>query len=108
MFWRVFILVALGVVNVVLFYRMVWSPQGLIAYHSLKEQHRSLENRVAELDKANLLLSKEIRLLQADDKYVEKMIRQRLHYVRDNEVLYLFTDSQTAPRLGADPDAGKN
>lgn len=108
MFWRVFILVALGVLNVVLFYRMVWSPQGLIAYHSLKEQHRGLENRVAELDKTNLLLSREIRLLQADDKYVEKMIRQRLHYVRDNEVLYLFTDSQTAPRLGAEPDAGKN
>lgn len=108
MFWRVFILVALGVVNVVLFYRMVWSPQGLIAYHNLKEQHQSLENRVAELDKTNLLLSREIRLLQADDKYVEKMIRQRLHYVRDNEVLYLFTDSQTAPRLGAEPDAGKN
>lgn len=108
MFWKVFILVALGIANVVLAYRMVWGPQGLIAYHSLKEQHRSLENRVADLDKANLSLSREIRLLQSDDKYVEKMIRQRLHYVRDNEVLYLFTDTQTAPRLGAAPDAGKN
>lgn len=108
MFWRVCILVFLGIANVVLFYRMVWSPQGLIAYHSLKEQHKSLENRVTELDKGNIILSKEIRLLQSDDKYVEKMIRQRLHYVRDNEVLYLFTDTPTVPRLGAAPDAGKN
>lgn len=108
MFWRVCILVFLGIANIVLFYRMVWSPQGLISYHSLKEQHRSLEKRVAELDKENIILSKEIRLLQSDDKYVEKLIRQRLHYVRDNEVLYLFTDTPTAPRLGAATDAGKN
>ena len=46
----------------------------------------------------NLSLSREIRLLQTDQKYVEKMIRQRLHYLRDNEILYLF---DAAPKSGA-------
>ena len=39
-------------------------------------------------------LSREIRLLQTDDSYVEKMIRQRLNYVRKNEILYLFDEAR--------------
>lgn len=108
MFWRTFILLTLGVVNALLFYRMVWSQNGLIAFRDLKEQHAALEARVAELDRSNLILSREIRLLQSDNVYVEKMIRQRLHYVRDNEILYLFTDAQASQRPGVAPHEGKN
>ena len=35
MFWRVFILVALGLINVVLFSRMIWGPTGLMEYREL-------------------------------------------------------------------------
>ncbi len=108
MFWRVFILLALFAVNVALFFRMVWGPQGVIAYRNLKAQHVALEARLTELDRGNLALSREIRLLQTDDKYIEKMIRRRLHYVRDNEILYLFSESQFPTRSGAVSDAGKN
>ena len=92
MFWRTFILVVLGLVNVVLFARMVWGPTGLIEYRELKHQYAELEKQIANLDAENLSLSREIRLLQSDSQYMEKVIRQRLHYVRDNEVLYLFGD----------------
>lgn len=108
MFWRTFILLTLGVVNVVLFYRMVWSPNGILAFKDLKEQHTALVAKVAELDRNNVQLSREIRLLQSDNAYVEKMIRQRLHYVRDNEVLYLFTDAQASQRPGVTAHEGKN
>lgn len=108
MFWRTFIILVLGFANVVLFYRMMWAPNGLLAFKDLKEQHAGLEMRAVELDKANLQLSKEIRLLQSDNVYVEKMIRQRLHYVRDNEVLYLFTDTPSLSRSGAAAHEGKN
>ena len=39
MFWRSFILVILGLVNVVLFSRMVWGPTGLLEYRELKKQY---------------------------------------------------------------------
>ena len=39
-------------------------------------------------------LSREIRLLKTDPAYVEKVIRQRLNYVRKNEILYLFDKSR--------------
>lgn len=107
MFWRVFILVVLALVNVVLFSRMVWGPTGLVEYHQLKRQHADLEKQIVALDAENLALSREIRLLQSDNQYVEKMIRQRLHYVRENEVLYLFRDTAEAGS-GAAKNDGKN
>ncbi|WP_291440884.1 septum formation initiator family protein [Desulfovibrio sp.] len=93
MFWRSFILVVLGLISVVLFSRMVWGPTGLLEYRELKRQYAALETQIAGLDAENMALSREIRLLQSDNQYVEKVIRQRLHYVRDNEVLYLFDTS---------------
>ena len=108
MFWKVFLITTLGVLNVVLFYRMVWSPYGLLVYHQLRQEHAQLETQVQELDKHNLALSREIRLLRNDDSYVEKMIRQRLHYVKDNEILYLFNDAQSSSKAGATVDEGKN
>ena len=108
MFWKVFILTALGVLNLVLFYRMIWSPYGIMAYHELRQEHEYLEKQVYELDQTNLALSREIRLLRDDAGYVEKMIRQRLHYVKENEVLYLFTDAQSTSKAGAVADEGKN
>ena len=93
MFWRSFILVVLGLISIVLFSRTVWGPTGLLEYRELKKQYADLEKQIADLDKENMALSREIRLLQSDNQYVEKVIRQRLHYVRDNEVLYLFDAS---------------
>ncbi len=102
--WRVALLVALGGLNVVLFMRMVWGPAGLLEYRQLKMEHAGLEQKVAKLDQVNLHLSREIRMLQSDRKYTEKMIRQRLRYVRDGEIIYLFSDSST----GAAAHDGKN
>lgn len=76
-------------------------------YRELKQQYAELEKQLADVNTENLALSQEIRLLQSDNQYVEKMIRQRLHYVRDNEVLYLFGDSRDAGS-GAVKDDGKN
>ena len=108
MFWKVFLITALGVLNVALFYRMVWSPYGLLVYHKLRQEHVQLETQVRHLDQQNLALSHEIRLLRSDDGYVEKMIRRRLHYVKDNEILYLFHEAQSSSKAGAPADEGQN
>lgn len=105
MLWRSFFLLAVGLVNVAMFYRMVWGPTGLREYRDLKRQYSELQERIADLDAGNLALSREIRLLQSNGQYVEKIIRQRLHYVRDNEVLYLFGD---AAQQGRGSHDGKN
>ncbi len=108
MFWRTLILVALGLINVILFYRMIWGDSGVLAFNQLRTQYRGLVQELATLDEKNVTLSNEIRLLKSDDAYIEKMIRQRLHYVRDNEILYLFTDTPPIPKNGEENDEGKN
>lgn len=60
------------------------------AYRTLKEQHQALDTRIKELDAQNIALSREIRLLQSDVEYQEKVIRNRFNFVKDNEVLYIF------------------
>ncbi len=106
-FWRTCILVFLGIINVVLFYRMIWGGSGILSFNELRQNYAQLQQQSADLDVQHLQLSREIRLLKSDDAYVEKMIRQRLHYVRDNEVLYLFTNENDTSKQG-ERDARKN
>ncbi len=112
MFFRQILLCISLVLNVLLLYKLVWSEDGIIAYQGLKEQYTSLHQKITELDQKNLALSKEIRLLQSDDKYIDAMIRKRLNFVKDNEILYIFSDKEAADKdatkPGAGPDEAKN
>ena len=89
--WKVFILILAIIVNVVLASRLLWGPQSLVSYRELASQYAEL---LKERDGFDV------------EKYVEKMIRQRLNFVRSNEILYLFTEDANA--RGALPHDGKN
>ena len=104
--WKVFILILAIIVNVFLASRLLWGPQSLVSYRELASQYAELLKERDGFDVVNAGLSREIRLLQSDEKYVEKMIRQRLNFVRSNEILYLFTEDANA--RGALPHDGKN
>lgn len=91
---RLILLSILGIVNAFLFYFMIWGPNGLISLQELKKQHSNLQAQKAELDAKNLQLSHEIRLLKNDKSYQEKMIRQKLRYIRNNELVYIFDDTK--------------
>jgi cell division protein FtsB len=106
--WRQLILGVSLVINAVLFYTLVWGDHGLSAYQSLKDEQRNLIMRIKELDDRNLSLSREIRLLQSDEKYLEKVIRRRLNLVKDNEILYIFPGVHDTAKTGAGPDETKN
>lgn len=104
--WKMFILLIALSVNAILFSRLVRGPQSVISYRELASQYAELVKERDRYDAVNAGLSREIRLLQSDEKYVEKMIRQRLNFVRNNEILYLFTED--ANTRGAVPHDGKN
>lgn len=106
--WKTLILGIALIVNCTLLFRLVWGQQSLVSYRELSSQYEVLTKDIAEMDAINAGLSREIRLLQSDEKYVEKMIRRRLNFVRDNEILYLFNDGQDASRQRAQSDDGKN
>ena len=59
--------------------------------------------------KANQDHSQEIRLLQYDDKYLEKGKRNRMNFVRENEILYIFPSGQQQnEQPGASSDERKD
>ena len=93
-FWKAAILALALVMNAPLAYRLVWGDQSVSAWRALKSRQGQLTAELRDLDKRRADLSREIRLLQTDDSYVEKMIRQRLNYVRKNEILYLFDEAR--------------
>ncbi len=104
--WKLFILALAVTVNIILVSRLLWGQQSLVSYRELAAQYAELLKERDKYDAINAGLSREIRLLQSDEKYVEKMIRQRLNFVRSNEILYLFTEDPNV--RGALPHDGKN
>ena len=106
--WKLTILAIALLVNVSLGVRLFWGPQSLANYQYLKQEQARLQKEIDIQDIANAALSREIRLLQADQRYTEKMIRQRLNYVKENETLYLFDDRQDVTTTGATRNAGQN
>jgi cell division protein FtsB len=108
MVWKTIILGLALLVNVTLGIRLFWGSQSLANYHHLKKQQAALQANVDAQDGINAGISREIRLLQSDGRYVEKKIRQRLNYVKENEILYLFDGGQDAANMGATRHEGKN
>lgn len=106
MLWRVLALVALGCIDVALLGKTVWGPGGYLEYRELKREYGALQQEIADLDAKNAQLSRDIRLLQTDNKYVEKMVRQKLRYLRDNEIVYLFPAEES--QNGANSHDSKN
>ncbi|MBR4742056.1 MAG: septum formation initiator family protein [Desulfovibrio sp.] len=90
---KVLLFLILGIFNASLFYFMIWGPNGLLAFQELKKQQAELEAQKEELDDKCLMMSHAIRLLKTDKDYQEKMIRQKLRYIRDNEFVYIFDDA---------------
>ena len=93
MFLRTALIVILAILNFALLGKVLWGQTGIIEYKNLNQQLQDLRAKVKQLDADNLQISNEIRLLQTDSGYVEKVIRQQLHYLRDNEVVYIFASA---------------
>lgn len=91
-------------VNVVLFFRLIWSEHGIIAYMNMRNRSVKLESQLRDVDARSLELSKEIRRLKSDRSYQEKVIRDRMNYVKENEVLYIFSDRIDVARGAMDDE----
>ncbi len=108
MLWRRVVFGGSILLNLTLLYTLIWGAQGLIAYDALKAQYTAVKEQVAELDSRNIALSREIRLLQSDAGYIEKMIRNRMNFVKKDEILYVFPTGTRQDALGAAPDERKD
>ncbi len=56
----------------------------------LKQRNADYEHQIRELTKKNASLREEKRLLMEDPDYFEKVAREKMGLVKDNEVIYKF------------------
>ncbi len=89
---RIAIVVLLFVLNLFLLFRLIWSDQGLFAYWELKNRYTVLQDKIESIEGQSLDLSQEIRRLKSDKAYQEKIVRERMNFVKKGEILYIFPD----------------
>ena len=92
-------LAAVVSVNIVLIVSLLFggnSLTGIAAYRELTEEYRALQMEYQECERSQILLSRQILMLKTDGKYMEKMIRQKLNYMRAGEIQYLFEDGKNS------------
>lgn len=105
--WRYILLGVSLVLNLLLVWALLRDGQGIQAYESLKDEAAELRLSIEALGRENMDLSRQIRLLKSDKGYIEQMIRDRLNFVRDNEIWYIFPEDE-AEMAGEVADEPKN
>lgn len=78
----------------------VFGPQGLSSLARMRAESNQLNRSVTELQADNERLQARIQQLESDDRYIEKIARERLGLVKPGEVVYRF---DTPSRAGSAP-----
>jgi len=78
----------------------VFSDQGLLGLYRLKQEKSRLEFRLAQLQAENERLRGEIERLKSDPAYLEKVAREELGMVQQDELVFQFK-SEPAPTPAA-------
>nr|WP_321256990.1 septum formation initiator family protein [uncultured Pseudodesulfovibrio sp.] len=94
---RIVLVTLLLIINLFLLGRLIWSDQGIFAYLELKGRYDSLQQKLDDVDSKSLDLSQEIRKLKSDKGYQEKVVRERMNFVKKDELLYIFPDEKGKP-----------
>ena len=74
-------------------------------YHTEIERQTYIE-RIRHLTEENQALLQEIARLRTDEKYIESMARKQFNMVRENEVVYRFSQENNSDDLNAPPVKG--
>jgi len=94
---RIVLVALLLIINLFLLFRLIWSDQGVFAYLELKSRYEVLQSKIDGVDGKSLDLSQEIRRLKSDSAYQEKIVRERMNFVKKDEILYIFPDETAKP-----------
>jgi cell division protein FtsB len=95
---------AVGLLTVWLFFHVMFGANGMVVYRQKHAEFQSLQSEIDGLQKENDRHNGEIKALQTDPKTIEKEAREKLHYARPGEVVYVApaapppADSHTAQR----------
>lgn len=83
---RVVLVIAIVCLSLYLFARE------MTQVYALNQENEKVITESLKLEKANKVLIKKIELIQSDDAYMEKVIRQELGMIKKGEKVYRFQE----------------
>jgi len=69
-------------------FHVVFGQNGLIAYEQKREDTKTLDGELKNLQRENEALKEHVDRLQSDPSAIEHQAREELHYTRPGEVIY--------------------
>jgi cell division protein FtsB len=77
---------------VLFFISAIFGDRGLVYLLRLKAEQRELEEKAFTLQQNNDGLQRRIERLQFDDRYIERLARERLGLAKKDELIYRIDD----------------
>ncbi len=74
---------------------LVFSDRGLINLWSLKKEKLGIQNQINDLRNQIALLEKEEEKLKFDEKYIEKIAREKFKMVKPGERVFKVKDEES-------------
>ena len=74
---------------------LLFSDRGLINLWSLKKEKLEIQNEINDLRNQISLLEKEEEKLKFDEKYIEKIAREKFKMVKPGERVFKVTDEES-------------
>ena len=74
---------------------LLFSDRGLINLWSLKKEKLEIQNEINDLRNQNALLEKEEEKLKFDEKYIEKIAREKFKMVKPGERVFKVNDEES-------------
>jgi cell division protein FtsB len=86
--WRRIATVAAAVLAIAMGYHVIFGQNGLTVYQQKRQDARTLDSQLYDLQRENELLKGHVERLQNDPNAIEHQAREELHYTRPGEVIY--------------------
>ena len=74
---------------------LIFSDRGLINLWSLKKEKQQIQNEINDLRNQIAMLEKEEEKLKFDEKYIEKIAREKFKMVKPGERVFKIVDEES-------------
>jgi cell division protein FtsB len=71
-----------------------FGERGFIHLYRMEKDRQAYAEKIEQLREKNRELLEEIERLRSDDKYIESLARREFDLIKDDEVLYRFSDGE--------------
>ena len=102
--WRRIATVEAAVLAIAMGYHVIFGQNGLTVYQQKRQDARTLDSQLHDLQRENELLKGHVERLQSDPNAIEHQAREELHYTRPGEVIYTLP---AAPLTQSSPSQAK-